>query len=150
MKLWIKHRKTMVMNKCRIRFLKFCIEHNIVPQHLYRIQCHSINVTHYRSIKRYNNLKKYMVLKILKLELNEAFRTLHNSRRQVLHLGRQIASQVPGYIVNTFFYKQDKFLEEFYRKEENKLDKKMSWLIVKQNRELIDHINKTGQILLLL
>jgi len=117
----------MVMNKCRIKFLKFCLEHNIVPQHLYQMQRHTINVTHYSSIKRYKRLKEYIMFKILKLELNDAFRTLHNSRRQVLHLGRQIANQVPGYIVDSFFYKQDRFLVEFFRKEENKLDKKMRW-----------------------
>jgi len=140
MKLWIKHRKIMLKNKNRIKFLKFCIEQKLVPQHLYQIQRHNINFTHVESIRRYNRMKNQMLVRILKMELNEAFRTLHNSRRLILFFMRRIASQVPCYICDDFFHRQELSLKEFWRKEVNKLDKKMNWLISKRNKERSDHI----------
>jgi len=55
MKLWMKQRKIIIMNKC-INFLKFCIEYNIVPQHLHRIHHYNINITYFNSIKRYTQI----------------------------------------------------------------------------------------------
>jgi len=81
-----------------------------------------------------------MLVRIIKLELNEAFRTLHNSRRLILQLMRQIASRVPCYICDDFFRRQEISLNEFWRKEVSKMDKKMSWLILKRNKERSENI----------
>jgi len=140
MKRWTKQRKIMIKNKCRIKFLKFCLEHNIVPQHLYQIQRHNINVTQFESIKKYNRLKDYIMFKILKIELNEAFRNLHQSTREILHLARQIARHIPTHIADSFFERQDRFLYTFLINQEKTIDKKIEWLHTKYSKKLIKHI----------
>jgi len=140
MKLWTKQRKNVIKSKYRIKFLKFCIEHNIVPQHLYQIQRHNINVKHFESIKKYNRLKDCIMVKILKIELNEAFRNLHQAKREILQLARQIARHIPAYICDSFFEKQERFLHTFLQKEKKTIDKKIKWLHIKHRKNLIKHI----------
>jgi len=46
LKMWIKHYKINIKCTQRIRFLKFCINNDIVPKHLYFLHRHNINLTH--------------------------------------------------------------------------------------------------------
>jgi len=43
LKMWIKHRKIIIKSTQRIRFLKFCINNDIVTKHLYFLHRHNIN-----------------------------------------------------------------------------------------------------------
>jgi len=57
MKQWTKQTKIVIKQECRIKFLKFCLEHNIVPQHLYRFHNYNINITHPNSFKKFTKVK---------------------------------------------------------------------------------------------
>lgn len=49
LKCWTKHRRRIIMNRIRITFLKFCIQHKIIPPHLNCIQNSKLNLFNYRS-----------------------------------------------------------------------------------------------------
>jgi len=53
--MWIKHRK-IIIKSTRIRFLKFCINNDIVPKHSYFLRRHNINLTRYKTHNRYERL----------------------------------------------------------------------------------------------
>jgi len=124
LKTWIKHRKLVIMSTIRIRFLKFCINNNITPQHLYFLQRHNINLSYYDSIKKYESRRDTHIRKILKLELNDAFRTLHNSKLQVFHLAKELSRWIPTNIGNSFLFKQEQSLHFFQQSELIKINKK--------------------------
>jgi len=65
-----------------------CIYKNIVPKHLKYLRQHNNNLTHYRSLHRYERLDNIYFIRILRLELNDAFRNLHYSRFMILRLVR--------------------------------------------------------------
>jgi len=112
LKLWIKHRKIIIRNSLRIKFLKFCVRNNIIPQHLYYFYQHNINLSYYGSIIRFERLKYSHTMKLLKIELNDAFRTLH--RTQIFHLEKRLSQCIPTYIDNSFLEKQKQSLYCFY------------------------------------
>jgi len=135
LKMWIKHRKIIIKSTQRIRFLKFCINNDIVPKHLYFLHRHNINLTHYKIHNRYERLNHLHAMRTLRIELNDVFRNMHSSRAQIFHLVRKITQHVPININNSFFKKQEQSLYYFYLHERQGIDKKISWLIKKQVRD---------------
>jgi len=89
MKLWIKHRKNVIKYKVRIKFLKICIQRNLIPQHLKTIYNFNINMQHFNTNNKFIVLKRKIINKILQLELNDAHRSLHFSNIQTYHLVRK-------------------------------------------------------------
>jgi len=124
--------------------MKFCVNNNIIPQHLRYIQRHIINLSHHGSIVKAERLRFAHTMKILKLELNDAFRTLHSSRRQVFHLAKKLSQCIPTRIGNSFVNKQEQSLCWFYQNERNRINKKMAYLKVKEHHESIKISKKSN------
>jgi len=140
LKAWVKHRKDIIKNTQRIRFLKFCINNDIVPKHLYCIHQQNINLTCYKSIKRYERLNNLHTMRILRIELNDAFRKVHRSKFHILKLVKKITHCIPTYINNSFFDRQEQSLYHFYLQERNKIDKKIKWLLDKKDKDSTHNI----------
>jgi len=135
LKLWIKHRKNIIKNKARIKFLKICIQRNLIPQHLKMIYNFNINIQHSSTNNKLMVLKRRTTNKVLQLELNDAHRSLHSSNTQTYHLVRKISRCIPVYLCNSFFKRQEYSLYQFARLEFRKIDKKINWLITKHNKD---------------
>jgi len=104
LKLWIKHRKTIYRNRIRIRFIKFCIQHDVVPPHLYRIHNFNLNLYHHSSISKFYVLMDiYIQKKLLKMGLNDSYRLINHSQTKIFQLARDITHNFPFYIYNSFF-----------------------------------------------
>jgi len=119
LKIWIKHRKIIIKSTQRIRFLKFCINNDIISKHLYFLHRHNINLTHYKTHNRYECLNHLHTMRTLRIELNDAFRNMHRSRAKIFHLVRKITQHIPTYINNSknknnrftiFIYMKDRAL----------------------------------------
>jgi len=142
LKLWIKQ-KTIIRSTLRIKFLKFCINNNIIPQHLCYLQSHNINLTNYCTIHKYKRLvNTHTEFKILRMELNDAFRTLHNSRSHIFCLSRKIFHCIPINICNSFMNRQERSLYQFYCNEKIRLNKKIKYLRKKDKKNSISKIKK--------
>jgi len=142
LKEWIKHRKNIIKNTQRIRYLKFCINNDIVPRHLHFLHQHNINLTHYRALDRYRRLNDLHMMRILRIELNDAFRSIHSSRVQILHLVKKITHCIPTYINNSFFKKQEQSLHYFHQKERQSMDKKIRWLFERKAKDSVQNVRK--------
>jgi len=71
-------------------------------------------------------------MKILRIKLNDAYRSMHNSRVQILHLVKKITHCIPTFINNLFFKKQEQSLHYFYLHKRQNIDKKIRWLLKKK------------------
>jgi len=125
-----------------LKFLKFCINNRIIPQHLYYLCSHNIKFTHSGTMRKYKRLTVTHSYKILRMELNDAFRTIHRARAGLFHLVRKISSCIPDNVCNTFFDKQKHGLYRFQLNERDRLKNKMEGLLVKQKNDLITQIKK--------
>jgi len=81
-------------------------------------------------------------MKLLRIELSDAFRTLHMSRTQIFHLAKSLSQCIPTHIGNSFLEKQEHSLHCFYQIERNKIDKKIIALKIKQKNDSIKNISK--------
>jgi len=133
--MWIKQRKIIIKNTQRIKFLKFCINNNIVPKHLYFLHRHNMNLSHYSAIHKYKRLNDLHTRRVLRLELGDAFRVIQKSRGLIFQLVRRISNCIPIYIMNTFIKKQEQSLHYFHIRESQNTDKKIRWLLWKQARD---------------
>jgi len=69
--------KIIIKSTQRIRFLKFCINNDIVPKHLYFLHRYNINnLTHYKTHNRYERLNYLHTMRTLEIELNDALRNI--------------------------------------------------------------------------
>jgi len=142
LKLWIKYQKIIIRSTLRIKYLKFCIRSNIIPQHFYYLKAHNINFNHYTSIQKYKCLINTHAFKILRMEFNDAFRTLHSSRAQIFYLARKLSQCIPVNISNLFLKKQEQSLYHLFQKKRMRIDKKIEHLRNKDIKESVMAIKK--------
>lgn len=130
MKLWINYQMS-IRNRVRIKFIKFCIHNDIVPQHLQFIHNSKLNFSHFSVMSKFKHLKYIFILRLLKMELNDAFRSINHSQREILHLVRKISLHILTHITESFFAKQRQYLGSVNNYEFDKIDKKICWLLLK-------------------
>jgi hypothetical protein len=140
MKLWIKYHRIIIKNKIRIRFIRTCINKNITPPHLNYIANHELEFFHFRSVHKFNYLNNQFILRILKTELNDAFRAVNHFQTQIFHLRKQISRHVPNNICESFFAKQTYTFQTQLQHEHNRLDNKLKWLMLRSRKRLLDNI----------
>jgi len=138
--MWIKQRKAIIKNTQRRKFLKFCINNNIIPKHLYFLHRRNMNLSHHNAIHKYKSLNDLHTKRILRLELSDAFRGIQKLRDLIFQLVRRITNCIPIHIVNTFIKKQEHSLHYFHIQESQNTDKKIRWLLKKQARDLVNSI----------
>jgi len=63
MKQWIKQRKNFITNKLRMKFIKYCIQFDIIPSHLYLIKSKSV-FYHFKSYEKYLCMRKSFEIRI--------------------------------------------------------------------------------------
>lgn len=71
MKLWINYQMSIIRNRVRIKFIKFCIHNDIMPQHLQFIHNSKLNFSHFSLMSKFKHLKYTLTLHLLKMELND-------------------------------------------------------------------------------
>jgi len=142
LKNFIRLTKRCVKLRIRVRFLKTCISCGFVPSHL--------NLTkYYDSIQFYNSDSKNRlesilynhVKAVLRLELRDTYRQLHDVRKKIFKFHKIISSILPIYVGNSFFGQQRN--NGFYWREEKlKMDKKIEWLGLKHSKKIKSNIKQ--------
>jgi len=110
LKSWIKQRKSIIAWKIRIIFLKACIQHSIIPFHLQNIVKIKLNLFNHQSNIKLNHLRHNFALKLLKIELNDAYRSQNQSKMQIFRLVSKISRHLSEYIYMNFFKSQESSL----------------------------------------
>jgi len=126
---FIKINKTITNCILRIRFLKTCIKHNLVPVHLKGIQ--HINLSQNSSMRRFDRINKKYIDLLLKLELTDTYNQLRSLRSKLFYAYKNITSFFPIYITENFFNVHT--TQEYTRmhRESKKIDNKIRLLMKK-------------------
>jgi len=140
LKEWKKHRLNIYKCKLRIRFIKFCIQHEIIPSHLSGLQRFNVHLQDQKLKGKFNDIKISFEKRLLKIELNDAYRSINHFRNCFFHLARDITKNLPVKIANNFFDYQERNLYTFFIKDRNRIDKKCDWLIYKRDSTVNNNI----------
>jgi len=90
-----------------------------------------------------NTLIDSYTKKLLKLELNDTYRRINYTQVTLFKLIRKINQNLPVSITNAFFTKQNRGLHIYFINEQNRLNKKMHWLLSeKKNNAELDRIQR--------
>jgi len=133
LKGWIKNRLNIYKCKLRIRFLKFCIQFNIVPPHLYSLSKLSMYLRDRALKMKLNDVKALLTKRLLKMELNDAYRSVNYFWNSLFRLARNITNNLPFSITKRFFDTREKSLYTFFIRECVRIDRKCDWLIHKRD-----------------
>lgn len=76
----------------------------------------------------------------LKIKLNDAYRSVNYSQQQIFQLRRQILRHVPANICYSFFNKQEATFRFHLKHEHDKLNQKLDWLVLKNDRRMLKKI----------
>jgi len=132
LKEWIKHRQSIDKSRLRIRFIKSCIQHEIVPSHLYKMQHFNLHLHDHTSKSKFKEIKNSFTKRLLRIELNDAHRSLNHSRNRIFHLVRTIMRNLPLGILQPFFDNHDSSLYLNFIREKQRIDDTLKWLIDRQ------------------
>jgi len=85
----------------RIRFTKVCLDKKIVPQHLKYLLDYKFHFFHFKSRHKMNYFSNQFIVRTLKL--NDAYRSVKHSKKQILILKKKIQRHVPLHNSSSFF-----------------------------------------------
>jgi len=137
LKSWINQQKLIINNKIRVTFLKACIQNNIVPIHLQNIIGNKLIMSDHNCNRKIKHLRHVFATKILKIELNDAHKSLNSAKIEVCRLVREISKHLPVYLYSKFFRLQNSFLHFLFTNKKHKIFKKIDNLIQKQTHTAI-------------
>lgn len=142
MKDWIKSRKSYIKYSNRTRFLKTCLRNGYTPQHLQRFLNLNIHFSNYKSINKLTHLMKCFITRFLKVELNDAHRSVTFLKGHSLQLARRISNNLPADVRNSFFYTQSTALHNFSTTTYRKINNKLKWLDSKHRSHIENNIKE--------
>jgi len=141
LKSWIKLRRDLIKIRIRTIFLKFCIQHNITPPHSYNISRTKFFLSDHRSKHKLNSLKRSFITKLIKIELNDAYRMFYSHKTESFHLVSRITKHLPFHTYKKFFRTQESSLFLLFQQEMDRLNNKMYWLLHKHKVNSNQDIN---------
>jgi len=106
----------------------------IVPPHLYKMQYFNLHLHDYTSKSKFNEIKNSFTKRLLRIELNDAYRTLNHSRNWIFHLVCSITRSLPWRIFQPLFDNHDKNLYSMFIRGKQRIDKKLKWLKDRRNK----------------
>jgi len=133
LKEWKKHRFNIYKCKLRIRFIKFCIQHEIIPAHLNSILHLNVHLFDHKLKSKVNDIKINLANRLLKIEINDAHRSINYFRNRLFYLARNITKNLPLQITNKFFDYQERNLYTLFIRDRNRIDRRCNWLIYKRD-----------------
>jgi len=145
----IKLFKMNVILRIRIRFIKACINRNIVPGHLKKLKSTDVSLFQKSSFLKLKRANLTFTNKILKIELRDAYKHLHSTRMQIFKICKTISNILPTSVESAFFSHQEINCNQLWVSQKSKIDKKIEWLtrkserIMKQNIKPITYYAKT-------
>lgn len=90
LKTFIKLMKTNAKLRVRIYFLKTCINNDLIPVHLYKLSHFDVNNPHTSSSRKVDKLKYNFVHKLLRIELQDAYKQLSHLKHKLFTNCRSI------------------------------------------------------------
>jgi len=134
LKEWIRHRQCIYKNKLRIRFLKTCVLREITPPHLFGLQRFEIHLQDNTLRSKFDDIKNSLTKRLLRIETNDAYRGIDYSLNRLFRLARNIMKILPLKLAHNFFHNHERRLFSLFIKEQQRIDNKLKWLTLKQNK----------------
>jgi len=132
LKDWTKYRRNIYKCKLRIRFIKFCIQNGVVPPHLFGVLNFNLHLRNHHSLMKFGGIKNSLIKRLLRIELNDAYRNINFYRNGLFHLARNITKHLPFNIARNFFDSRERSLHFFFNRERLRIDERCDWLVHKQ------------------
>jgi len=82
--------------------------------------------------RKLKHIKYVFATKLLKIELNDAYKTLNRAHIEIYRLVREISKHLPIYIYSNFFKRKESALHSLFIHEKYRILKKINNLIQKQ------------------
>lgn len=137
-KLWIKIRKNIIVNKLRAKFLRDCHNYQVFPAHFNNnLNNSNVHFYSYNSVHDFKRIKINFLKKLLKLEIDDSYRTIEYNYNQVYTVTKQLINNIPESVCNSFFGRQSGPLYSFYHVTHNKFDKKFK-SIIRNNSNILN------------
>ena len=132
LKIFMRRTKLAIKLKLRIKFIRKCIKHKLQPKHTNFRLLGGVNVFQPNSKKLLNNIKSTYILKILKIELKDAYLTLHKVNREMYKIQEELHSRLPDNLLRNFFDSQYYRNRKIWYIENTKIKNKIQRLISQQ------------------
>jgi len=132
LKSWVKQQKWIINNKIKVTFLKVCIKYSIIPIHLQNITGNKLIISDHNCNRKLKHIRHVFATKLLKIKLNDAYKTLNRTHIEVYRLVKEISKHLPIYVYSNFFKRQESALHSLFAHEKHRIFKKINNLIQKQ------------------
>jgi len=123
-----------------IDFLRQCMNNDVFPVHVSQFSEQKFYLKNFKAKHNMKNLLNSTKRKILKIEKFDLHRQLVETKRKINELGRMLSDLLPVYIWRDVFDKSNSWFEEYKRKGHINNNKKMSWLVRKENNKKVSNI----------
>jgi len=107
LKYCIKLFRLNVNLRLRIRFIRSCINLELLPKHLQNLLSDNVHFFTNSATCRFRRLNYTFATKALKLELQDAYKHLYHTRTRMFKICSDISNYLPISIANTFFRQQE-------------------------------------------
>jgi len=78
---------------------------------------------------------------VVKLQLNDAYRQLRKNRHEIYRISKLISESLPLYLTNCFFNAQEKRINQIWRCETTRIDKKIELLIKRDQQRRLSNVH---------
>lgn len=124
LKRWIKCRKSIIVNKLKIRFLRKCQHKEIFPTHINGLLNKlDGNFANRRSTCEFRSARVCFLKKLVRLEIDDSYRSINKNYKQIYVITQKINCVIPDKISISFFNSLSGPLFSYYLTTLVKLEK---------------------------
>lgn len=131
---WSRVHISLIQIRERIRFLRNYKRFKLLPPHLSSLFNNSISFSNNKSSLAYDNVKSKTALRVLNIEIADAFRSLRRYRHTELQLAIAAYNFIPSYILDNYCNRQSRFFQHVFASERRRMDGKLGWMIARKHK----------------
>ena len=104
LKKCVKIHRANIYTRIQIQFLKTCIKERLVPIHMYKFTRNDSNKLLHSSKERIDKLKYNFIFKYLRVELQDAYKHLGQTKSELFSICRKIEKILPNNIAYSILF----------------------------------------------
>jgi len=101
LKTWIDRNYRIIKAFSQLQFLKQCKLNNVVPIHIVHRNNASLNICHYKAIRKLKGLIQHFEKELLKIEIFDLHKRIHFLNRELTSISGSLHRLLPNFIWNS-------------------------------------------------
>jgi len=142
LKKWIDINYRIIRTNSKLRFLKQCKTNNVYPQHITHISKISLNIFHYKAIRKFEGLISKINSELLRIEIFDSYKYLHSLNNELSSLSNILNRLFPNFIWDSIKKHHFCSFNNYKHRLNLSHNKKFLGLITKNNKEFMEKITK--------